>query len=482
VTLPDGSLLSALTIVHDARDEAQTVTLTFAKPLPVGAGASAGATLRLAFTGTLNDKMAGFYRSAYTAPGGERRHMGVTQFEATDARRAFPCWDEPSLKATFSVSLRVPADRTALSNMPPKSTVLASTVADGDKGTTGSSAVQKGPPGWKDVLFERTPLMSTYLVAWVVGEFDVVESATAEGVAVRVWTPPGLAEQGRCANTLPCTHRCARCHSHHRIRACACSFALDVAAKTLSFFTQYFGAAYPLPKMDMARTHDARIYAFTHSCAHHLNLTHASFFLSFFLSAQVAVPDFAAGAMENWGLVTYRTVLALYDPASTGSAVKQQIAYVVCHELAHQWFGNLVTMEWWSDLWLNEGFATWAGWLAVDSLFPEWRVWDQFLVNEQARGLELDGLASSHPIEVEIPDASKVNEIFDAISYAKGASAIHMLVAYMGEASFRQGMRLYVQRHAWGNAATRHLWRALGDASGKPVADLMACWTQQTGA
>jgi aminopeptidase N len=220
-----------------------------------------------------------------------------------------------------------------------------------------------------------------------------------------------------------------------------------VAAKTLSFFTQYFGAAYPLPKMDM-----------------------------------VAVPDFAAGAMENWGLITYRTVLALYDPASTGSAVKQQIAYVVCHELAHQWFGNLVTMTWWSDLWLNEGFATWAGWLAVDALFPEWRVWDQFLVNEQARGLELDGLASSHPIEVEIPDASKVNEIFDAISYAKGASAIHMLVAYMGEASFRQGMRLYVQRHAWGNAATRDLWRALGDASGKPVSDLMACWTQQTGA
>jgi aminopeptidase N len=213
VTLPDGSLLSALTITHDSREEAQTVTLTFAKPLPVsapGAAAGAGATLRLAFTGTLNDKMAGFYRSAYTAPGGERRHMGVTQFEATDARRAFPCWDEPSLKATFSVSLRVPADRTALSNMPPKSSVLSSAVPDGGDKKGASSASQKGPPGWKDVTFERTPLMSTYLVAWVVGEFDVVESATAEGVAVRVWTPPGLAEQGRCARN---------CASHHAMHA-----------------------------------------------------------------------------------------------------------------------------------------------------------------------------------------------------------------------------------------------------------------------
>ena len=398
--LPNGEVLPALSIVYDSRDEAQTVTLTFAKALPVGAGAR-GATLRMAFDGTLNDKMAGFYRSAYSAPGGVTRHMGVTQFEATDARRAFPCWDEPALKATFDVTLRVPSDREALGNMPPVKTA-------------------PGPAGWKDVTFERTPLMSTYRVAWVVGEFDCVEDVTAEGVAVRVWTPPGLGEQGR--------------------------FALKVGVHALSFFTRYFGAPYPLPKMDM-----------------------------------VAVPDFAAGAMENWGLVTYRTVLALYDPETTGSAVKQQSAYVVCHELAHQWFGNLVTMGWWSHLWLNEGFATWAGWLAVDALFPEWRVWDQFLVNEQARGLELDGLESSHPIEVEIPDASKVNEIFDAISYAKGASAIHMLVAYMGEEAFQKGMRLYVSRHAWGNAATGDLWAALAESSGKPVGALMACWTQQTG-
>jgi puromycin-sensitive aminopeptidase len=195
VTLSDGTTLAAASITHDARDEAQTVTLAFPKALPAGAHA----TLRMAFAGTLNDKMAGFYRSAYTGPNGESRHMGVTQFEATDARRAFPCWDEPSLKATFQVALRVPADRTALSNMPPASSVLCSASGAADGGAAGAPGQLggKGAPGWKDVRFEPTPVMSTYLVAWVVGEFDVVESATKEGVAVRVWTPPGLAEQGR---------------------------------------------------------------------------------------------------------------------------------------------------------------------------------------------------------------------------------------------------------------------------------------------
>ena len=357
--------------------------------------------LTLRFTGELNDKMAGFYRSRYTSPGGEERFMAVTQFEATSARRAFPCWDEPALKAKFDVTLCVPADRVALSNMPARGETPA-------------------PGGLKEVSFDTSKTMSTYLLAFVVGELDCVRGATAEGVAVAVWTPVGEAEKGR--------------------------FALEVAIKTLSFFSAYFDEAYPLPKMDM-----------------------------------VAVPDFAAGAMENWGLVTYRTVLVLYDAATTAAAVKQQIAYVVCHELAHQWFGNLVTMEWWTHLWLNEGFATWVGWLAVEHAFPEWRVWDQFLVNEQARGLELDGLRSSHPIEVEIADSSKVDEIFDAISYAKGAAAIHMLVDYLGVGPFREGMRLYVRRHKWGNAATADLWAALGQSSGKPVEAIMGCWTRQTG-
>ena len=201
--LPGGVVVPAVSIQYDSRDEAQTVTLTFAKALPAGTG-ERGTTLRLAFSGVLNDKMAGFYRSAYSAPGGVTRHMGVTQFEATDARRAFPCWDEPALKATFDVTLRVPADREALGNMPPLKSAPASAAG--------------GPAGWKDVAFARTPLMSTYLVAWVVGEFDVVEDVTAEGVVVRVWTPPGLGEQGR--------------------------FALKVGTHALSFFTRYFGASF----------------------------------------------------------------------------------------------------------------------------------------------------------------------------------------------------------------------------------------------
>ena len=214
----------------------------------------------------------------------------------------------------------------------------------------------------------------------------------------------------------------------------------------LDFFGEYFAAPYPLPKMDM-----------------------------------IAVPDFSAGAMENWGLVVYRASLMLFQEGKTPVNAKQQIGYVVGHELAHQWFGNLVTMEWWSQLWLNEGFATWVGWRAMDHLHPEWRVWSQFLTNEQATGLGLDSLRSSHPVEVPIQSAGQVSEIFDAISYSKGSCVIRMLESYVGEDTFRAGMRLYVARHAYGNAGTADLWAALSEASGLDVGGLMSCWTSQTG-
>lgn len=361
-------------------------------------------TLRLTFTGELNDKLAGFYRSAYPAPdgSGETRHLAVTQFEPTDARRCFPCWDEPALKATFGMTLTVPEDRVALSNMPEKTVV-------------GDAAAKT-----KTVTFETTPVMSTYLLAFCVGEFDCIEDTTPEGVTVRCWTPVGKKEQGR--------------------------FALDTAVGSLSFFGDYFDNAYPLPKMDM-----------------------------------VAVPDFSAGAMENWGLVVYRASLMLFEEGKTPVNAKQRIGYVVGHELAHQWFGNLVTMEWWSQLWLNEGFATWVGWRAMDHLYPEWKVWSQFLTNEQSMGLGLDSLRSSHPVEVPIQSAGQVNEIFDAISYSKGSCVIRMLEAHLGEETFRAGMRVYVARHAYGNAGTADLWLALSEASGEDVAGLMSCWTSQTG-
>ena len=363
-------------------EKQETATVALSAPL-TAADIGTVVTLRLEFTGELNDKMAGFYRSAYPAPdgSGETRYLAVTQFEPTDARRCFPCWDEPALKATFGMTLTVPDDRVALSNMPEK------------------TVVKDAAGGKKTVTFETTPVMSTYLLAFCVGEFDHIEDTTPEGVTVRCWTPVGKSEQGR--------------------------FALDTAVGSLSFFGEYFDNAYPLPKMDM-----------------------------------IAVPDFSAGAMENWGLVVYRASLMLFEEGKTPTNAKQSIGYVVGHELAHQWFGNLVTMEWWSQLWLNEGFATWVGWRAMDHLYPEWKVWSQFLTNEQSMGLGLDSLRSSHPVEVPIQSAGQVNEIFDAISYSKGSCVIRMLEAHLGEETFRAGMRAYVARHAYGNAGTTDLWQA----------------------
>ena len=379
----------------EANEEEETVAFVFGETMEPGP-----ARLAIEFTGQLNDKMHGFYRGVYHQDG-EKRTMAVTQFEATDARRAFPCWDEPAQKAVFAVTLVVPEDRVAVSNMPP-------------------SEVESGDDGFKTVRFADTPVMSTYLLAFVVGEFDYVETETAEGVTVRVYTPVGRREQGR--------------------------FALDVAARTLSFFHEYFGIAYPLPKMDL-----------------------------------LAIPDFAAGAMENWGAVTYRETAILVDPEESSAGTRQRVAIIVAHELAHQWFGNLVTMEWWTHLWLNEGFASWIEFLAVDHMFPEWDMWTQFVYSDFGRALSLDGLKSSHPIEIEVRDPKQISEIFDGISYSKGASVIRMLAAYLGADTFRSGLRRYLERHQYANATTEDLWQALAEESGKPVKQIMDTWTKQTG-
>ncbi|RUS74701.1 hypothetical protein EGW08_017531, partial [Elysia chlorotica] len=387
-------------------------------------------TLTIKYTGELNDKMKGFYRSRYHI-GEEEKFAAVTQFEATDARRAFPCWDEPAIKATFDVTLVVPSDKVALSNMP----IISDKAVEEDEGL-------------KEVSYSTTPIMSTYLLAFVVGEFDFVEGADANGVAVRVYTPVGKSEQG--------------------------NFALDVAVKTLPFYNDYFGIAYPLPKVDL-----------------------------------IAIPDFSAGAMENWGLITYRETALLVDPENSSARCKQWVALVVGHELAHQWFGNLVTMnwrkdcenpkmhsyirtaefvyralgkpEWWTHLWLNEGFASWIEYLCVDYCFPEYDVWTQFVNNDLGQALEMDALDNSHPIEVEVGHPSEVDEIFDAISYSKGSSVIRMLHDYLGDEDFRKGMNIYLTRHQYQNTCTEHLWSALEEASGKPVGEMMATWTKQKG-
>jgi puromycin-sensitive aminopeptidase len=391
--LRNGQRLPAERIDVDA--EAETATLTFARPLPTGA-----MQLYLRFSGILNDKLRGFYRSEYTHPDGTKRTMATTQFEAPDARRAFPCWDEPAYKAQFTIAVVVPAELTAISNMP----VVSETPQ---------------PEGTKLVRFAESPIMSTYLLAIMVGEFECVE-AEAEGTLVRVWTTPGKKEQGR--------------------------FALDVACRLLRFYHGYFGIPYPLPKLDL-----------------------------------IAIPDFAAGAMENWGAITYREVALLVDPDHSSAATRQRVAIIVAHEIAHMWFGNLVTMQWWNDLWLNEGFASWIEYKAVDHLFPEWEMWTQFLFADIGPAMALDGLRNTHPIEAEIKTPDDINELFDAISYSKGAAIIRMLEQFLGEETFRQGLVRYLSRHQYGNARTEDLWAALEQVSGKPVKAIMDTWTKQPG-
>ncbi|EPS43001.1 hypothetical protein H072_3011 [Dactylellina haptotyla CBS 200.50] len=381
----------------------ERATLTFASPLTV----SESVKLTIKFTGILNNKMAGFYRSEYKVPGSDTAtHMFSTQFESCDARQAFPCFDEPNLKAAFDFSMTVPTSWTALSNMP----VQSETPADS---------------GLKVVKFETSPKMSTYLYAWACGEFEYVETHTkreynGNSIPVRVYTTQGLKEQGQ--------------------------FALDNAAKIVDYFSEVFDIDYPLPKVDM-----------------------------------LAVHEFSHGAMENWGLITYRTTAVLYEDGKSDPRYKNRVAYVVAHELAHQWFGNLVTMDWWNELWLNEGFATWVGWLAIDNFYPDWDVWGQFVAESMQTGFQLDSLRSSHPIEVPVRDALEVDQIFDHISYLKGSSVIRMLSSALGQKVFLKGVSNYLKKHTYSNARTDDLWAALSEASGQDVNAIMNDWIKTTG-
>ena len=377
-------------------DTRETLTLGFADPIPAG-----DAELEIKFTGQLNDKLRGFYRSEYITPGGEKRYLAATQFEATDARRAFPCWDEPAQKASFQVTLVIPSPLTAVSNTP----VVEESEAGG---------------GFKTLRFAETPVMSTYLLAFVVGDLVAIEAQANDTTRVAIWTTPGKEEQGR--------------------------FALDTSVRLLSFFNDYFGIPYPLEKLD-----------------------------------HIALPDFAAGAMENWGAITYRETALLVDPVNSSAGTRQRVAEVVAHEMAHMWFGDLVTMQWWDDLWLNESFASWMGTKAVDWLQPEWEMWTQFVNDDTNRALSLDGLKNSHPIEQEVKDPAQVSELFDAISYSKGASIIRMLEQFLGPETFRKGINRYLTAHQYGNALTQDLWSALEEASGQPVTSIMGSWTKQMG-
>eukprot|EP00349_Pseudokeronopsis_sp_Brazil_P003492 CAMPEP_0202971974 /NCGR_PEP_ID=MMETSP1396-20130829/32169_1 /ASSEMBLY_ACC=CAM_ASM_000872 /TAXON_ID= /ORGANISM="Pseudokeronopsis sp., Strain Brazil" /LENGTH=881 /DNA_ID=CAMNT_0049701907 /DNA_START=22 /DNA_END=2667 /DNA_ORIENTATION=+ len=378
------------------------VQLTFDNDIPVSVGEG---KVIIKFQGILNGDMAGFYKSSYADANGTKKIMASTQFEALDARRAFPCWDEPAIKATFSVTLIIPAHLTALSNMPEVSTVHL----PGKNGTM-----------LKKVVFDRSPKMSTYLLAWAVGEFDFVQGITKGGVSIRVFSPPGRALEGK--------------------------FALDVAIRSLDFYDDFFQVPYPLPKLDM-----------------------------------ICITEFAMGAMENWGLVTYRETALMIDEAKASPQSKQRVAIVVAHELAHQWFGNLVTMSWWDGLWLNEGFAAFMEHFCTDDIFPDYKIWEQFTTDAFGAAQRLDALKSSHPVIVPIRHAEEVEQVFDAISYCKGSTVVNMVSAILGKDKFREGLQLYFRRHAYGNTETIDLWNAWSEVSGKDIAGLMKNWTTVTG-
>ncbi len=394
VTDEYGVVIPASGIIADEKRE--RASLTFPRAIPRGK-----ATLSIEFSGILNDQLRGFYRCQYTDADGVSQNMAATQFEATDARRAFPCWDEPAVKATFQLTLRIPSELAAVSNTMPDS----------------ESA---GEDGTKEVRFGETPKMSTYLLAFVVGDLACVEDRAPNGTLVRIWATRGKEEQGR--------------------------FALDTAVDLLAYLDFYFGIPYPLEKLD-----------------------------------HIALPDFAAGAMENWGAITYREIALLFDPVNSAANTRQRIAEIIAHEMAHMWFGDLVTMEWWDDLWLNESFASWMGNKAVDHIRPEWDMWTQFVYQDTNGGLSLDGLKNSHPIEMQVTNPAEIGELFDAISYNKGGAVLRMLEDFLGEDTFRQGIHHYLKSHQYGNARTEDLWASLDEVSGKPITTIMNTWVKQAG-
>ena len=368
--------------------------LTFATPLSPGTW-----RLTITFSGTLNDKLRGFYRSTYKDERGATHSMAATQFEATDARRAFPCWDEPDFKAVFATTLVIDPTLIAVSN----TTIAAETLVGGKK----------------IVHFADSIKMSTYLVAFVVGRIEPTEPVMIGKTPLRLWAVHGKGHLAR--------------------------FGQDIAAASLTFFESYYGIPYPGDKLDL-----------------------------------LAIPDFASGAMENLGAITYRETALLVDRQSATHGELERVADVVAHENAHMWFGDLVTMSWWNGLWLNEAFATFMEMLAVDAWKPEWKRWDSFGV-ARAAAFSVDGLHSTRPIEYPVQAPKDADAMFDILTYEKGASVLRMLEQHIGPTVFRDGVRDYLRTHAYGNADTNDLWVSLGKIAKQPVPELMDGWIFQPG-
>lgn len=358
-------------------------------------------TIVIAFRGTITDQMHGMYPSRFTH-NGENKELLATQFESHHAREVFPCIDEPEAKATFDLTLTTEPGITVLGNMPVK-----------EQREENNSLV---------TTFETSPRMSSYLLAWVVGDLQKVTTTSKSGVEVNVWSTPNQPLE-------------------------SLSFALDIATRTIDFFDEYFDTPYPLPKSD-----------------------------------HVALPDFSSGAMENWGLITYRETALLADPKTVSVSSKHYIATVVAHELSHQWFGNLVTMKWWNNLWLNESFANLMEYIAVDALHPEWNIWLDYSSQETIMALRRDAIDGVQAVQTEVNHPDEISTLFDgAIVYAKGGRLLRMLQYYIGHEAFQKGLGQYFKKYAYKNTEAEDLWQELSDASGKDISDFMNTWISQSG-
>ncbi|GAB1488252.1 M1 family metallopeptidase [Opitutaceae bacterium] len=389
---PDGARQP---LSHRLDPEKQTLLLAPATGLATGAY-----TVEIAYRGKINDQAQGLFFDKYPTPTGDKLMLG-TQMEATDARRMFPCWDEPVFRATYDLALVLPENFIVSANMPAiRETIL--------------------PGGLKETVFARTPSMPTYLVALFAGEFEVLADEH-DGIQLRILTTEGKRESAR--------------------------YAMEVTKRVLDYFHSYFGLRYPLPKLD-----------------------------------QIAVPNAFSGfgAMENWGAISYMDTYILVDAAASSQTTREEVYKTIAHEIAHQWFGNIVTMAWWDNLWLNEGFASWMEMKVTDVLNPEWSVWLRANA-EKETAMGLDVRKTTHPIQTKVETEGQAFSAFDSISYLKGQAFIRMLEAYLGETAFRDGIRLYLKRHAYSNTTTADLWAALSEASGKPVAQVAAEWTEQPG-
>ncbi|XP_070403230.1 glutamyl aminopeptidase [Nothobranchius furzeri] len=357
--------------------------------------------LSMDFQGWLNGSLVGFYRVVYTENGITKK-IAATDHEPTDARKSFPCFDEPNKKATYSISITHSEAYGALSNMPVQGS--PEKVADNKLRTS----------------FQKSVPMSTYLVCFAVHQFEYVERSSRSGIPLRIYAQPSQLGTSE--------------------------YAANVTKTIFDYFEEYFNMPYSIPKLD-----------------------------------KIAIPDFGTGAMENWGLITYRETNLLYDEDQSSSLNKQRVASVIAHELVHQWFGNIVTMDWWDDLWLNEGFASFFEYIGVEEAEPSWAMRDIMIVGDVLPVMVDDALISSHPIIVDVSSPAEITSVFDSISYSKGSSVLRMLEDWMGRDLFRDGCRKYLQDYQFKNAKTENFWASLAEVSGLPVAEVMDTWTKQMG-